>query len=291
MPKIDRISFHFNDRCPHKCGFCYMPFDRKGAGELDGWLRILDRVAEFEPELVSFAGGDPCVYKDFYELLGRMKKRSYVNLISTGYYMKKELYTPVSHQVDCFCIAFDEVPNLGPIQRYDEREFRRFDEIVEFVSSQHTNLTINTLVTPNNKDHLAGIADYLLAKGLAHVKWNLYKFWPFEFIAEGEKYVLTNDAFNAAIERLSSVYAGRLDIRGWHPDERKMGYFFVTSLGEVYTVNKDNANQYVFLGSIFAEDIFEKWSVHNTPDEVATKYHQIVDREITKSVLPRAIGV
>lgn len=280
--KIDRISFHFNDRCPHKCGFCYMPFDRRGVGKLEDWLRILDRVAEFQPSLVSFAGGDPCVYKSFYSLLGKMKKESYVNLISTGYYLQKERYRLVSHKIDCFCIAFDEVPNLGPIQRYDEREFRKFDDVLQFVSSMHENLTINTLVTPANKDNLGGIAEYLISKGLNRVKWNLYKFWPFEFIAQGDKYALTNEEFETAISRVSADYSTKLDIRGWHPDERKMGYFFVTSLGEVYTVDKDNSNRYVFLGSIFQEDIFDKWSVHNTPAEVATKYHQIVDREIAQ---------
>lgn len=281
--KIDRISFHFNDRCPHDCGFCYMPFDRKGAGSLDEWLRILDRAAEFSPDLLSFAGGDPCVYKDFYALLDRMTKRSYVNLISTGYYINRALYAPVAHKVDCFCIAFDEVPDLGPVQRYDAREFERFDKVLDFVASLHPNLTINTLVTPANKDHLAGIAEHLQAKGLQRVKWNLYKFWPFEFITGGERYALGDDVFRAAVAGLTSRYGEQLDIVGWHPDERKMGYFFVTSRGEVYTVNKTNPNQYVFLGSIFAADIYDRWLEHNTPDEVSTKYHQIVDREIAKA--------
>jgi MoaA/NifB/PqqE/SkfB family radical SAM enzyme len=281
--KIDRVVFQFNDRCPHKCGFCYMPFDRKGAGTVDGWLRILDRVAEFQTELLSFAGGDPCVYKNFYELLRRMEKRSYVNLNSTGYYIQKDLYRQVHHKVDSFCIAFDEVPGRGPVQRYDADDFRRFEEVLDFVSSLHENLTISTLVTPANKDHLDGVAQFLVDKGLRTVTWNLYKFWPFEFIEEKERYALADEQFRGAIEGLSARFAGELDIRGWYPDERKTGYFFVTSLGAVYTVDRENANRYAFIGSIFDDAIYDRWLEHNTPDEVATKFHQIADREITKS--------
>jgi MoaA/NifB/PqqE/SkfB family radical SAM enzyme len=279
--KIDRISFHFNHACPHKCGFCYMPFDRQGVGTIDLWERILDRAAEFSPDLLSFAGGDPLVYDEFYELLGRLNKRSYINLITTGFYMKKELYAKVHHNVDCICLAFDDVPSKGPSQRYSAPEFSRFEAVLDFVDSLHENITINTLVTPTNRKHLSLIADLLVAKGLQRVKWNLYKFWRFDFIELPERYELDDAMFRTSVRDLIKAHP-TLDIRGWDPDERKMGYFFVTSLGRVYTVDKDDSSRYVFIGSIFDEDVYDRWLVHNTPAEVAMKYHQIVDREISK---------
>jgi MoaA/NifB/PqqE/SkfB family radical SAM enzyme len=279
MPKIDRITFNFNKYCPVQCKFCYMPFEpEKSIGSLAGWKRVVERIQEFSPSLLSFAGGDPLVYRNFYELLRWLKKDSYVNLNTSGFFLRRELYREIRHKVDSLCLPIDETASMQSRLRYSPADFAKFSANLEFFCQQHGNITINTLLTRENRPHLAEIAELLVTRKLG--VWNLYQFWPFDFIENKERFEMNDADFLAAIDELRVAYGDRIDLRGWRSAEREKGYFFVTQLGEVYTVHKDDPRRYAWLGSIFADDIYDRWREHNTDDECNLKFHQIVDREM-----------
>ena len=279
--KIARVLFQFNDACPNKCPFCYMPFDGKGVGNIELWLKIVNRLKDFNVELLSLAGGDPLYYDEFYEFVDKIDKFSYINLVTSGRFLDKEKYAKICKKIDSIGLPVDECDKMLKRQRFSQKVFDEVDKNIDYFKSVHDNITINTLVTPINKENLNDIGEYLVAKKLKI--WNLYQYWGFDFMKNNSVYQMNDEEFYIELNKMKREFSGVMDVNGWTSTERKYGYFFVTSLGRVYTINKLNHNEYVFIGSIFDENIYEKWLIHNTSEESEKRFHIITDREIVNN--------
>jgi hypothetical protein len=125
------------------------------------------------------------------------------------------------------------------------------------------------------------LANYLINKKLT--LWNLYQFWYFDFMSDVDRFFLSDAEFSFEVGRIEEIFGTQLDIRGGLLKERERGYFFVTSRGESYTVCRTNPHHYVFLGSIFQPDIYDRWLEHNCVSDCDKKVAGIVNREIGQS--------
>lgn len=278
MEKIPRIIFNFNDRCLNGCPFCFIPFDGKGAGDLVLWQEILDRAAEFSPDMISFSGCDPFYYKDFYTLLENAPKTCFWGVDSSLIWLDHEKFLSCYQKLDQLSTSWDDVPQMPVPQRYGPQKMARFISNLDFVVQHIPNTVIHTLYSQRNAAYLEHIADALLEKNIS--TWSLYQFWPFDFIQERQEFLCEEEAFSARGEELADYVADRLNFEYVPYQNRANGYFFVSSTGLVYTTLPGKTGRYLQLGTIFDHDIFEKWYEHSNPDLAEEILGKKIKREI-----------
>jgi len=255
---IDRVIFNFNSLCPNKCGFCYTPFDNKGTGNLVLWEKIINRINTFSPKLLSFAGGDPFANLDFYSLITNLEKKCAINIDTCGLFLDKTKFSRICNKIDVIGIPIDDADNMEHRQRYTLNQCKKVLSNLECIRNYTENITIHTLLTSINQDYLVNIAQALMSNKIK--TWNIYQFWPFDFIKDKQKYFISDNVFTKIGANINSLFGNMIDLKFKLYSQRKTGYFFVTSLGNVYTINPNNILEYVFIGSIFDSDICEKWS-------------------------------
>ncbi len=275
---IPRIIFNFNDRCINGCKFCFIPFDKKGTGELYLWSRIIERAYSFSPELISFSGCDPLMYPDFYRLLETVPKRSKWAVDTSLVYLDRTLFERIYQKIDLISTSIDDVPQMKVRQRYDDDKLRRFFDNFKYVTEKCPNIMAHTLYSRENSEYLPSIADRLISQGVKH--WSLYQFWPFDFMGEGAYDFMTDDGEFEKMGRAVAEYCGdRIDFEAVPYKGRANGYFFVSSLGTVYTVLSGDMGRYLTIGSIFDDDIEEKWRQTSSPERAGKILQMKLNRE------------
>lgn len=262
--KIPRIIFNFNDTCLNGCPFCFIPFDKQGCGNLSLWMRILDRINELSPEMVSFSGCDPLYYDDFYELVSKGKKTCIWGIDTSLVFLKKEDFKKIYNKIDLISTSIDDVSGMTQKQRYSPRILKRFYDNFDFVRALCPQIVVHTLYSKRNADNLFDLADMLIEKGIK--TWSLYQFWQFDFSKNIDDFLCSDESFTNAGRAVTSYVNGKIDFDYVLSKGRANGYFFVSSLGKAYTTVVDgNVGRYYYLGSIFDDDIVDKWLEKSTP--------------------------
>ena len=152
---IPRIIFNFNDRCINGCPFCFLPYDGKGVGSIDEWRRVLKRISDFSPELVSFSGCDPLYYSDFYELLATEEKKTKWSIDSSLVYLDKDRFMKIANRIDLISTSIDDYPGMERKQRYSDRVFDTFCQNLDYVLTFKKNLIVrNYSVPPESHNNL-----------------------------------------------------------------------------------------------------------------------------------------
>ena len=278
MKKIPRIIFNFNDRCLNGCSFCFIPFDKKGAGDLILWQEIVDRTADFSPDMLSFSGCDPFYYTEFYKLLESAKKDCFWGVDTSLIWLDRDGFLSCYQKLDQLSTSWDDVPQMPTIQRYDTQKMTQFMDNLAFVQQYIPNAVIHTLYSKRNSAYLTHIADMLLARNIS--TWSLYQFWPFVFHNDPQDFLCDEQEFLAKGKALSRYIDGRMDFEYVPCQNRANGYFFVSSTGAAYTTLPGKIGKYQPLGSIFDKDIFEKWRTYSNPDNAEEILRKKIKREV-----------
>lgn len=66
MQSINNFIFTFRNKCNMNCKFCFIPFVDKSIGNLNLWKEIIDYLFKFNPQMITFGGGDPFIFPGKY---------------------------------------------------------------------------------------------------------------------------------------------------------------------------------------------------------------------------------
>lgn len=278
MKKIPRIIFNFNDKCLNGCPFCFIPFDGQGAGKISLWREILSRAYEFSPEMISFSGCDPFYYSDFYELLLSAEKKCYWGVDSSLVWLDRARFKECAPRLDQISTSLDDLPKMPVYQRYDAVRLKKMMSNFDYVLGLFPKTVVHTLYSKKNDGYLEKIADELFSRGVR--TWSLYQFWPFDFIKNVGDYQCEEEIFKKRGEEISAYCDGRLDFDYVPYKNRANGYFFVSSTGKAYTTLDGAVGSYKPLGSIFDEDIWDKWQAWSNPSLAGKILGMKIGREI-----------
>ena len=232
------------------CPFCYIPFKDTNPGNLEDWKTIIDKISIYNPDIVTFGGGDPFKYKDFMELLKYCKKYPFqVHIDSNLIGLHHQQISKMTSLVDIIGIPLD-----GDRDHHDQiRNYKGHYELIlkklNLLSKAGIPVKINTVWFEEYEEQMFDIVE-IINQYPCIKQWFIYEYWHFEGVNDKK------ENYSSDINRLLSCLMSVSKISDIHfcsVRERSPAYIFVSSSGNLYTVG-DDPHTYVELGNILDSD-------------------------------------
>lgn len=160
MKTFETVSFHIMKPCNMKCKFCYATFqDFKVQKQLsvDEICGILDRLHFAGVQKVTFAGGEPMLYKDLDKVI---KHANYIGLttsiITNGSLLTELWLKDMKPYLDWIGLSVDSVNRTTNelIGRFSKNEAISYMTLVNLINNLGFKLKINTVVNKFNQDEI-----------------------------------------------------------------------------------------------------------------------------------------
>ena len=165
MKIFETASFHVVKPCNMKCKFCYATFnDMHIVDQLSKYdsFRILDKLQAAGVQKITFAGGEPLLYKWIYEVIIYSKSIGMTtSIITNGSLLTDELFEKFKGKLDWIGISIDSLSEetnikIGRIHKNSPNYF----ELVGKIKMHGFKLKINTVVNRyNEKENMQGFID------------------------------------------------------------------------------------------------------------------------------------
>lgn len=155
MKIFETASFHIVKPCNMKCKFCYATFeDMKVVKQLpkNEAFIILDKLKEAGLQKITFAGGEPLLYKWIYDVIEYSKSIGLVtSIITNGSLLTDELLEMFKWKLDWVGISIDSLSELTNelIGRTNKEKINYYDLCFK-IKDAGFKLKINTVINSFN---------------------------------------------------------------------------------------------------------------------------------------------
>lgn len=152
---FETASFHIVKPCNMRCKFCYATFeDMKVTKQLSKYdaFKILDKLKEAGLQKITFAGGEPLLYKWIYEVIAYSKSIGLTtSIITNGSLLTAELLEKFQGQLDWIGISVDSINEAinKSIGRSNKKEIDYLNLCLN-IKNVGFKLKINTVVNSFN---------------------------------------------------------------------------------------------------------------------------------------------
>ena len=231
-----------------RCPYCYIPFIEHTPGDLSLWQKIIDKIVLYNPDIVTFGGGDPFAHERFEQLIDYCKKYPFQTHIDTnGISMTESILSKISNFITMIGLPLDGGEVLhDQIRKYNGHHHIVCDRL-ELLLKYHIPVRINTVLFPNEQSQLIDIATQI--KVFPNIQqWFIYEYWHFDGINSRPSAPALFD--KSKYEFLFDIIKN-VDIRFSSVSERSPSYVFVSSCGNIYTIS-NSSESYVELGNILS---------------------------------------
>ena len=154
---FETASFHIVKPCNMQCKFCYATFDDMHITKQlskESTFRILDRLKEAGLQKITFAGGEPLLYKHIHESIIYSKEIGLTtSIITNGSLLTDSLLTKFESKLDWLGISIDSLndkTNVSIGRNYKGK--LNYNELVDRIKSHGFKLKINTVVNRYNEN-------------------------------------------------------------------------------------------------------------------------------------------
>lgn len=154
-PMFETASFHIVKPCNMSCKFCYATFqDMKVIGQvsLADSIRILNRLKDAGLQKITFAGGEPLLYKYIYEVICYAKRIGLTtSLITNGSLLNDTLIEKFKGQLDWIGVSVDSVQVLtNQLIGRTAKDTVNYYSLCHKIKEAGFRLKINTVVNSYN---------------------------------------------------------------------------------------------------------------------------------------------
>lgn len=202
---FETVSFHLVKPCNMKCKFCYATynnFDIQNQLDISEVCIILLKLKEAGVEKVTFAGGEPMLYKDLDKAIIYAKSIGLVtSIITNGSRIKEQWLIDMQSHLDWIGISIDSLNHKTNelIGRQDKITYD-YNVIVSLINKYNYKLKINTVVNIYNQDEFMAsfitqskttrwkIFDTLRVEGQNDEQFNSIKSTRFDKFIENNKH-------------------------------------------------------------------------------------------------------
>lgn len=252
MNKISRFVFNFRDKCNMRCPYCYIPFIESDAGDISLWIKIVDTMALYSPDIITFGGGDPFAHNHFVELIEHCNTYSFqVHVDTNGLSLPASIIPRMSNLIALTGLPLDGSRDLHDRLRRYQGHFDTVCCKLDSLAKFKVPVKINTVLFPKEKTQLIDIAKKI--SQYPNIKqWFIYEYWHFKGINSEDPSSVGVNLTYEDVEKLHKM-SKVSEIHYSTVSERSPSYIFISSLGNIYTI-AENAVEYIELGNLFSEN-------------------------------------
>ena len=155
QPFFETASFHIVKPCNMSCKFCYATFDdMRLTNQLSKYdaFKILDKLKEAGLQKITFAGGEPLLYKWIYEVIVYSKTIGLTtSIITNGSLLTDELLEKFKGKLDWIGVSIDSLNETtnNLIGRVNKKKINYLDLCLK-IKEAGFRLKINTVVNSFN---------------------------------------------------------------------------------------------------------------------------------------------
>ena len=256
LPEV--VNFKITSRCNNDCKYCFGPEKTLKEMDFSKLKKLFQLLYKNGVKGVNLTGGEPLLYKDFREVIYKLKEyhfKIFLNTAGDFFFKYKHL---ISNNID----------NLGLPIDFSESSYRNKNnlktiiKILSFYRDQgkRPKIKIATVVTKDNFDRLNEIGN--LIKNYPVDIWKIYEFIPQSINAIKNKRLLEipSKNFSGLTKKKKKQFSKYFKVIISRRKDRNRAYFFIGSDGEV-TVPVDDFDicREIKVGNIFEKDVIEKW--------------------------------
>ncbi len=161
---IPSVNFHLWEPCNMRCKFCFATFQDvkkqilpKGHLPKEDAINVIERIAEFGFEKITFAGGEPTLCPWLPELIQTAKERGMTTMIVTnGTQLTNGFLKQMSYNLDWIALSIDSLAsecNLTSGRAITGKkpiEESVYMELINRIKLANIRLKINTVVHTHN---------------------------------------------------------------------------------------------------------------------------------------------
>jgi len=262
FPEI--ISFRLTSRCTRDCDFCYGP---KDITELDcsQLKKVFSLLAGHGAKSITLTGGEPLLRSDIEEIMMEIKRQGLKIFLDSNADLFFEHKDIINNHVDILGLPLDNVGSDKNMSGHvnPEQVIKVLNYYQALPDQSRPKLRIGTVVTPNNVNRLADIAERIKDFPISY--WKLYQFIPIgrQASANQEKLLIDEKAFLAESAKIMAAYGQRINIIISPRRQRANAYFMINPDGQVIMPeDKDDVCSEAVIGDIFDPEIIAKWRSH-----------------------------
>lgn len=262
FPEI--VSFRLTSRCTRDCDFCYGP---KSIKELDFFQlkQIFSLLASKGTKSITLTGGEPLLRSDIKEVVKEIKCQGLKIFLDTNADLFFEHADIINNHVDILGLPLDDIRLNNKIFGHvnPEQVMKVLDYYRALPDQPRPKLRIGTVVTPNNVNQLADIAERIKDFPISY--WKLYQFIPIgqQASVNRDKLLIDEKVFLAESAKVMSAYGKQINIIISPRRQRANAYFMINPDGQVIMPeDKDDVCCEAVIGGIFDPEIIAKWRSH-----------------------------
>jgi len=202
IPIIPSVNFHLLKACNMRCKFCFATFDDLNAVSQDNEqaLKIVRALAEYGFRKITFAGGEPTLWKKLPELLQEAKNLGMTTMVVTnGWNLMDDVYWErFKTNLDWLILSCDSVTEAcnessGRVVKGKSMSREDYAGLCNKAKTAGIKLKINTVVSRQN--HLDDMTSFI--SEVEPLRWKIFKALP----VDGQ-----NDKYRGAFEISDAEY-------------------------------------------------------------------------------------
>lgn len=215
--RIPSVNFHLWEPCNMRCKFCFATFQDvkqsilpKGHLPKDQTLQVVQKLAEFGFQKITFAGGEPTLCKWLPELISTAKDLGMTTMIVTNGSQLTETFLQTNmNKLDWIAISIDSVNTLTNLEIGRAIAGNKahcidyYNLIAQRIKEYGIGLKINTVV--NSKNFMEDMNSFI--RNVAPKRWKILQVLPIkgQNDLKVDEFVISENQFQSFINRHSGL--------------------------------------------------------------------------------------
>jgi len=250
------VCYWITTRCNLRCNICYADLNSIKDNDIDGYLKIIHRLADFGVKKIAFTGGEPLLVKGVETLLKEAKKKGIkVALTTNAILMNEKRIYSLEGCIDEMSVPMDGLENItSEIHRTNKHNHENVKSIIKLSSNLDIKLDVSTVLTSKNIDEIESVLDFLENNKI--YKWKVFQYSELDK-PQGmdiDFNISVNDFQNviSRIKRKIEYYNYKIEVDFRSNDEKSINSY-VNVLPNGKLLLSEN-NEYIDVGNIFDFD-------------------------------------
>lgn len=201
---FETVSFHLVKPCNMSCKFCYATYNSFNVGKqlsLHDAKIIVTKLKMAGLQKITFAGGEPMLYKHLDELIRFSKHLGLVtSIITNGSMLDEQWLKDMRPYLDWLGISIDSLSpstnvKIGRVTRHQKA--MNYYALIDLINKYHYKLKINTVVNKFNEDER--MLDFIDWSGTT--RWKVFDALKVEGQNEEEFHNIYSNKYREFVER------------------------------------------------------------------------------------------